>query len=202
MAASQKERTNRMTLWSPRLITHTFESPHDKTNKMACGPSEDSDQLGIRPVWSESISLVLSWGGSFCELWTRSRRSGYMAFSAESERTKCMWANQCLDNMFSRPTLPRDLAELKLSKLTWNSRGDSSYPSNSKTTRFATLITSFWPLTWARVDRAFSPGSCWPQTLELILLTRITVERQPMKVVLLKNPWVTLLMFCALKDTL
>ena len=27
-------------------------------------------------------------------------------------------ANQCLDNMFSRPTLPRDLAELKLSKLT------------------------------------------------------------------------------------
>ena len=29
-----------------------FELPHDKTNKMACVPSEDSDQ--IHPVWSES----------------------------------------------------------------------------------------------------------------------------------------------------
>ena len=29
-----------------------FESPHDETNKMACVPSEDSDQPGIHPVWS------------------------------------------------------------------------------------------------------------------------------------------------------
>ena len=32
-----------------------YEPPHDKTNKMACAPSKDSDQpgsLGIRPVWS------------------------------------------------------------------------------------------------------------------------------------------------------
>ena len=27
-----------------------FEPSHDKTNKMACAPSEDSDQPGIRPV--------------------------------------------------------------------------------------------------------------------------------------------------------
>ena len=40
-----------------------YEPPHDKTNKMTCAPSEDSDQpghqpslisLGINPVWSES----------------------------------------------------------------------------------------------------------------------------------------------------
>ena len=49
------------------LVTKLIiEPPHDKTNKMACAPSEDSDQpghlpslislrcLGIRPVWSES----------------------------------------------------------------------------------------------------------------------------------------------------
>ena len=29
-----------------------FEPEHDKTNKMICVPSKDSDQLGIRPVWS------------------------------------------------------------------------------------------------------------------------------------------------------
>ena len=33
---------------------YAFEPPHDKTNqKMACAPSEDLVQLGIRPVWSE-----------------------------------------------------------------------------------------------------------------------------------------------------
>ena len=32
----------------------TFEPPHDKTNKMIYVPSEDSDQPGICPVWSES----------------------------------------------------------------------------------------------------------------------------------------------------
>ena len=30
--------------------TSLHEPPNDKTNKMACAPSEDSDQLGIRPV--------------------------------------------------------------------------------------------------------------------------------------------------------
>ena len=30
-------------------VTNTFEPPHDKTNKMACAPSEDSDQPGHPP---------------------------------------------------------------------------------------------------------------------------------------------------------
>ena len=30
----------------------TNEPPHDKTNKMACAPSEDSGHLGICPDWS------------------------------------------------------------------------------------------------------------------------------------------------------
>ena len=29
--------------------THTNEPPHDKTNKMACAPNEDSDQPGHQP---------------------------------------------------------------------------------------------------------------------------------------------------------
>ena len=44
------------------------EPPNDKTSKMACGPSEDSDQPGmpglIRVVAGRTvILLVLSWGG-------------------------------------------------------------------------------------------------------------------------------------------
>ena len=34
------------------LMTKLFEPEHDKTNKMTYVPSEDSDQLGIYPVWS------------------------------------------------------------------------------------------------------------------------------------------------------
>ena len=29
--------------------SYIFELPHDKTNKMACAPSEDSDQPGLPP---------------------------------------------------------------------------------------------------------------------------------------------------------
>ena len=77
------------------MSLQVFKPPRDKTNKMACAPSEDSDQPGhppslIRvfavrmknawflsyplsgcPGWSEyslgahAILLVLSWGGSF-----------------------------------------------------------------------------------------------------------------------------------------
>ena len=34
------------------LSIKTYEPPHNKTNKMTCAPSEDSDQSGIHPVWS------------------------------------------------------------------------------------------------------------------------------------------------------
>ena len=35
--------------WSELLYQKTIEPPHDKTNKMACAPSEDSDQPGYPP---------------------------------------------------------------------------------------------------------------------------------------------------------
>ena len=84
----------RQSIWShiPSHISEIntlFESPYDKTIKMACAPREDSDQTG-HPVWSESSitawrelgsfaspertsktlirlggCLVWSWGGSF-----------------------------------------------------------------------------------------------------------------------------------------
>ena len=37
-----------------------YEPLHDKTNKMTCALSEDSDQPGLCPVWSES-SLGTQW---------------------------------------------------------------------------------------------------------------------------------------------
>ena len=51
----------------------THEPPHDKTNKMVCVPSDDSDQTGqmSRLIWVFAghtvILLVLSWGGILCE---------------------------------------------------------------------------------------------------------------------------------------
>ena len=33
-------------MWSLSFSTKLFGPPHDKTNKMACTPSEDSDQTG------------------------------------------------------------------------------------------------------------------------------------------------------------
>ena len=44
-----------------------YKPPHDKTNKMACAPSEDSDQpgqinLGICPVWSVfAVCMKKAW---------------------------------------------------------------------------------------------------------------------------------------------
>ena len=81
--------------WKPSYL---LEPPHDKTNKMACVPSEASDQPGHHPslirvftvhmkkpwvlsyplraqqrLWSDwaghtVIVLVLSWGGSLADL--------------------------------------------------------------------------------------------------------------------------------------
>ena len=85
--------------WSECLLAqssfYSFEPPHDKTDKMACAPSEDSDQPGHPPslirvfavrmtnalathwahsedsdqiwvfAWCTVILLALSWGGSF-----------------------------------------------------------------------------------------------------------------------------------------
>ena len=53
-------------------VTKLNEPAHDKTYKMACTHSEDLDQLGIRPVWSEYslyarrklVSLATSWAHS------------------------------------------------------------------------------------------------------------------------------------------
>ena len=41
--------------------TKTFVPPHDKTNKMACAPSEDSDQPGHSPSLT-SVFAVRSMG--------------------------------------------------------------------------------------------------------------------------------------------
>ena len=39
----------RLILWDVRMCLDIFEPPHDKTNRMACAPSEYSDQPGHPP---------------------------------------------------------------------------------------------------------------------------------------------------------
>ena len=55
-----------------------FEPPYGKSNKMTFVPSEDSDSLGIRPVWSES---------SMCAQWVDYDPSLLQADSADSDQT-------------------------------------------------------------------------------------------------------------------
>ena len=55
-----------------------FEPPHDKTNKMACVPSEDSDQPGHPPslirvfavCMKKACVLSYPWSASFITWWT------------------------------------------------------------------------------------------------------------------------------------
>ena len=42
--------------------TDTYEPPHDKTNKMTCAPSEDSDQPGHLPNLIRGFAV--HWTGS------------------------------------------------------------------------------------------------------------------------------------------
>ena len=51
------------------------EPPHDKTNKMVCAPSEDSDQPGIRPVWTKSSLSAGRKLGSLATHWAHSEDS-------------------------------------------------------------------------------------------------------------------------------
>ena len=49
-------------IFSVAYCSHSkYEPPHDKTNKMACAPSEDSDQPG-HPVWLKStVCMKKAW---------------------------------------------------------------------------------------------------------------------------------------------
>ena len=51
------------------------EPTHDKTNKMACAPSEDSDQPGLCPGWSESSLSTWRKLGSLATHWAHSEDS-------------------------------------------------------------------------------------------------------------------------------
>ena len=53
---------NKVVLLSLELILILYEPPHDKTNKMACTPSEDSDQPGYSPSLIR-VFAVRSMGG-------------------------------------------------------------------------------------------------------------------------------------------
>ena len=60
-------------IWFPDISAYYFfEPPHDKTNKVACVPTEDSDQPGIRPVWSESSLSTWRKLGSLATHWAHS----------------------------------------------------------------------------------------------------------------------------------
>ena len=75
------ERQNRM----------IYELAHDKTNKMACAPSEDSDQPGHPPVWSESSQSARRKLGPLATHWANSKDSGQ---TGRMPRLICVFAGR------------------------------------------------------------------------------------------------------------
>ena len=72
-----------------------FEPPHDKTNKMVCAPSEDSDQPGHPPslIWVLAVSMKKAWAFSAqlrlirlggCLSWPESLLSAHVILSVLS----------------------------------------------------------------------------------------------------------------------
>ena len=49
--------------WQPPGTCHKIEPEHDKTNKIACAPSKDSDQLGHPPslIWGFAVCMKKPW---------------------------------------------------------------------------------------------------------------------------------------------
>ena len=68
------------------------EPPHDKTNKMAYAPCEDSDQPGHRPVWWVfAVCSVGSWGPNFSSHGQRRLWSDWA--DAQTDPSLC-WAHK------------------------------------------------------------------------------------------------------------
>ena len=59
--------------FSYHFLCHTFEPPHDKTNKMSVRPAKTQISLGIRPVWSESSLSTCRKLGSLATQWLHSK---------------------------------------------------------------------------------------------------------------------------------
>ena len=51
--------SNFPTIWQYVCLFHPFEPPHDKTNKITCAPSEDSDQPGHLPSLIRVFTVCL-----------------------------------------------------------------------------------------------------------------------------------------------
>ena len=52
--------THTTMLTQTEKFSYKYEPPHDKTNKMACAPSEDSDQPGHPPSLIFAVRLMCS----------------------------------------------------------------------------------------------------------------------------------------------
>ena len=87
------------------LVCFKFEPPHDKTNKMTVRPAKTQINLGIRPVWSESL-LCAQWvtkDPSFLMRTTKSliRQGGCPGWSESSLGAHAIlsWGGSFVDNI-------------------------------------------------------------------------------------------------------
>ena len=71
------------------MVTH--EPPHDKANKMACAPSEDSDQPGHSP------SLIGVFVVRMKKLWVLSYP---LSASEDSDQAEQVWILSCCGSCF------------------------------------------------------------------------------------------------------
>ena len=122
------------------VYRETFEPPHDKTNKMACASSNDSDQPGQRRLWSgwsesllgaHTILLEMSCGSSFsCLLEHLISRKWVLVLSSAAKAQRkiflllhinlvVVWAIIAMDPS-SEIIDPRHLIELSTASSLWH----------------------------------------------------------------------------------
>ena len=95
----EKERKRRIftflcSLRNQFLPYSTSELVHDKASKMASAPSEDSDSLVIRPVWSESSLSAWRNLGPLASHWAHSE--DWSAWADAQADLSLRWAHQPL----------------------------------------------------------------------------------------------------------
>ena len=170
---------------------YTFESRHDKTNKMSVHLAKTRISLGIRPVWSESLLSAWRNLGSLATHWVHSEDSGWSESSLGAHSFS--W--------FCHVVAHLELQEKRIKPLLseqWSDSGNShilhifSYEKVGTHIFLGPLFIHFciiiialliWAMTWQNQQSEYAPSEDSDQPGHLPSLIRVFAVR-------MKKAWV------------
>ena len=100
-----------------KLMRKAFEPPHDKTNKVACAPSEDSDQPGHPPSLIRVFAVRMKKAWVLSYPWSAQRRLWSDWADAQADRS-LRWAHSHFVGFVMRRLIFSVLKPNKATKLT------------------------------------------------------------------------------------